>query len=175
MNSLKKKSWTQVERDYILRSFLKEMLPPQEKPRRNMACEANYVITTLSRQMFRHFGFRVEAETALTQLSLYGYYFYTKFGIWDTKTRRTIGVNMDEVFTKYKDRPTNATVVGDNNAFVYVNMDGKKLRALRTLVVGIPSNTSADKLKLIEEAAAEVEAFKARMAQHFHQPMDAEN
>ncbi len=165
-DKLKDREWSKKEKRYILRQFITTLLPPQAKVRRNMACEANYITTTLSRQMLRHFGFRVTPEDILQQLPRAKYYFFTRFGRWDAKTRKTqTDLDFDKVFTKYKNRPTNAAICGENNALVYVNMESHSVRILRKLTMVMPYNTKPEKLKELETMAARVEAFKQEMAE----------
>ncbi len=169
-DKLKEREWTKKEQTYILQRFMATLLPPQRKKvRRNMASEANYITTTLSRQMLRHFGFRVTAEDILKQLPRCKYHFFTRFGIWNpvTKTTQT-DIDFDKVFTKYKDRPTNAVITGENNALVYANMDCKSVRILRSLTMTMPYNTNPEKMKAIEEMGVRVEAFKQKIAQEFN-------
>ena len=45
------------------------------------------------------------------------------------------------------------------NLYVYLNMDGDKLRSLRLLTIPVPANTSADKLAKLENMRTALSAF----------------
>ncbi len=158
------------EQDFAVCSFVHALLPPRPNRHRNMANEANYVTTTLSRLMLQRLGFRVTAADILRLLPQAGYTFFTKFGTWSPEEGRTIGVDMNSLFTQYANVPvSDKLITGENNAFVYVNVDGRLVRALRSLTIPIPANTGADKLRLIDEMRRGVEQATSAILQQLRQ------
>ena len=119
------------------------LVPPLERCHRNLCNEVNYVVTTLNLISMQHFDFKLSRQAAILALYDCGYIFFKRRGNW----RGTIENGDPE------ERPL------PPNLYVYLNMDGDKLRSLRLLTIPVPPNTSADKLAKLENMRTALSAF----------------
>lgn len=97
------------------------LVPPLERCHRNLCNEVNYVVTTLNLISLQHFDFKLSRQAAILALYDCGYIFFKRRGNW----RGTIE-NGDP-----DERPL------PPNLYVYLNMDGDKLRSLRLLTIPV--------------------------------------
>lgn len=150
---------TNLEQPQVVERFLAEVLPPLPKLHRCLANEVNYLSTTISRVMLQRFGFRVEKDELIRSLRKMGYVFFVKI---ETNRRPPVQALTPlelSIFIKAGELHGEDIGIQDEEVFVYVNVNGKVVRALRCMTIPTPQNMSADKLALQKTVNEKVETF----------------
>lgn len=135
------------EQEILLR-FFSRWLPPVDSLHRNAGNEVRYILTTLSRLLPQFLGVKPSKEAMLQLLYNEGYTVFNRFHILFETTLGATEKTMGNLF----DRPTQTNrskksdaLLAETQERVHVNVDGNAVKALRSLTLPLPENTSTEK------------------------------
>lgn len=150
------------ERD-LVHAFLLSMLPPTKSERRGRNNELATIASALDKWFKRNMGFHIGLSALaerFEELSENGY------------TLRPFGEDYDPELKTYRVVPELGEYRGEQPyakreaIYIYINIDPKRVVAIRRLSTTLPANTQQSKLKELELIQDELRSFLIRHLGH---------